>query len=260
MKILTNTTCVPNQTLESTVTKSIKVYFCTCCGLAYMMYIIDNEPYYNLDGLFLETYTGMCFEFGNGDDLTKIYRYADDVNTIVVEDHYLKRICLVSSIGLTNVLLYVGLNTYYDDIIDNYNDFVIGRYKPYLLYEGEAKVTYHVVNTGSTLSDEDKDFIEFFISEPADKLTSANMFDNVCIRVYDLLNLVGYNGEISDDVMQRGFFRMIKDTKNKKMELVISLNNVSSLCDCLGISIDSWMPIWKRIVNCYKIKEKNYGE
>lgn len=256
METLTNTTCVQNQLLEFT-TKYIRAYF--GFSSAYMMYIIDNEPYYNLEDLSLETYAGKCLDFGNGDDFTKIYRYAEDVNTIVVEDCYGERVRLVNIIGLMNVLLYAGLNTYYEDMVDDYDAFVHGCYKPDLVHEGEAKVAHYVVNTHQTLPDEDKDFIEFFIFNPADELTSATMFDNICVRVYDLLDVMGYNEKIPNDVLQCDIFSIIQDAKNHKIEFVISLNKASKLRNKLGISIENWVPIWRKIVNCYKIREKNYG-
>lgn len=258
METTTNTTCILNRPLEYTKTEPIKAYLHYDAGFAYMLYLIGDKPYYDLEDLSLDNFCCGWFDFING--LTDVYCYVGDENIIILHDDAGHHTPLVNFDGLINVLFYAGIDTYHDHMINEYGAFMRGNYSCFhLMQDAKCKVTYNAVKTNYVLPDEDKDFIEFFISKPADKLTSATFFDNVCVEVYSLLDAIGYNKEIPNKVLERGILKIIKNNKKRSMDFFIPLNKIRALCELSGIKIKDWIPVWRRIANCYKIKEKNHG-
>lgn len=213
------------------------------------MFIVDGEPYFNIDNSILKDYFSTSYHLDRGYD--ELWYYIQSENIIMLKEYCDKKdIVLISCKGVENLLLYsdkcecepfesmlrcgVKYKTRVaDGMLDEDTDLV--RYCDMVEnYFTIPKISYTA----------DKDYIRMFSYHTA-----------CCMYVSDVLKLFSDAYNMVDMVIQGTLSRYTityYDYKKNDFTAIIQFEHIRRFFVALGIDKSNWLPVWRRIVKCYK--------
>lgn len=222
------------------------------------MYVVSDEPYFNIDDSVLRDYFDTSYNLNKGYD--ELWYYIQSKNVIMLKEYCGKKnMILVNCMGIRNLLLYSNMYKFepFEDML-RYGESYKARSADGI-WEEDADLTrwcdvvYDCFTVPRIPYEKDKDYIQMF-----DYHTACCVYVRDILKLfserYNMVNMVTY-GILSKYAI------IYYDYRKNDFTAIIQFTRIKAFLIELGISKTDLLPLWRKIVNCYKVYVgANYGK